>query len=148
MSIFLLYGTVGVFSYIISYVSMVIQEIEKQTLDYKTDLKLINQYMVEKKLTKSIQNRVRSAIEHLYLDKSKLSYTEQIVSLFNKMPENISDEIQNEVNISIIQERFTFFRTIFPRKLAIRQLRLSRNSLILRMRGLINWVIWKILQFT
>ena len=50
----LLFNTVGLFAYLISTMGIIIEELNKQTQEYKNDLKIINYYMRQKRLSKEI----------------------------------------------------------------------------------------------
>ena len=45
---FVLYVTVGIFAYLISEISSIIDELNKKSKEYKSNLKIMNEYMSKK----------------------------------------------------------------------------------------------------
>ncbi|KRX05390.1 Cyclic nucleotide-binding protein [Pseudocohnilembus persalinus] len=93
--------TVGVFGYLISTISDILHDIQKEDQDFKHNLAAINIYMNSQKLNPNVQNRVRSVLQHL-----NDSNTNEILK---KLPKAIQAEVQQEINLNHLKNFPSFF---------------------------------------
>lgn len=101
-SIILLF-TVGVFAYLLSKISIIIEEINKDSNEYKKDLEVINKYLNNKNVGSETKSKVRGYLEYLHLSSSDIKNTSVAIEVLDKLPLNIKNQIGVEINQKIIQ---------------------------------------------
>ena len=67
---------------------MIIEDLNKDSTQYKHDLEIINRFMVSKNISDDIKSRVRGYLEYLYLSSNEVKSTKAALMVLAKLPEN------------------------------------------------------------
>lgn len=93
--------TVGVFAYTISEIANIIDDINRDSINYKNELSLINQYMKQKKTPIVIQSQVRNYLEFLHVY-SNIDIKKEVEPVLDKLPENLKTDLFKEINFTLL----------------------------------------------
>ncbi|KRW98932.1 CRAL-TRIO domain [Pseudocohnilembus persalinus] len=100
-TIITLLWTVGIFAYIISKISMIIQELNQDSSMFKKELSIMNKFMLSKDIPQDLQTKVRSCLEYMFKSSEKCVicqsdyHLEQNCNLLNYRPNKYMLSLKN-----------------------------------------------------
>ncbi|EGR34867.1 hypothetical protein IMG5_000950 [Ichthyophthirius multifiliis] len=112
----IMFATMGTFAYTMNCIGVILDEQNRKQKEYKRDLEIINIYMRKNNLKKSLQQKVSNFLEYLYQEKGDIQVNKNSIEVLNKLPQNLKDDINVEINSKIIQ-KFKLISTNFSQKI-------------------------------
>ena len=97
-----MFATMGTFAYTMNCIGVILDEQNKKQKEYKRDLEVINKYMRKNNLKKDLQQKVSNFLEYLYQEKGDIQINKNSIEVLNKLPQNLKDDINIEINSKII----------------------------------------------
>lgn len=70
----------------LSKISRIIEEINKDSNEYKKDLEIINEYLNNKNVGNETKSKVRGYLEYLHLSSSDIKNTAAAIGVLEKLP--------------------------------------------------------------
>ncbi|KRX01124.1 Cyclic nucleotide-binding protein [Pseudocohnilembus persalinus] len=102
---------VGVFAYTISEIANIIDDINKDSINYKNELAIINKYMKSLGTSIEIQSKVRNYLEFLH-QYSTENPKKETTPVLEKLPLQLRQELVKENNYNLLKQ-FPQFRQMF-----------------------------------
>ncbi|KRX07950.1 Cyclic nucleotide-binding protein [Pseudocohnilembus persalinus] len=100
----ILFFTVGIFAYVLENISQTINKLTKDSAQYKTNLETLNIFMKNKSLDQQTQTKVRQQLEHSYKANQQITINQQARFVLEQLPDNLSVQIQNQINSALVQK--------------------------------------------
>ena len=98
-----MFATMGTFAYTMNCIGVILDEQNKKQKEYKRDLEIINKYMRKNNLKNELQQKVSNFLEYLYQEKGDIQVNKNSIEVLNKLPQNLKDDINMEINTKIIR---------------------------------------------
>ena len=97
-----MFATMGTFAYTMNCIGLILDEQNKRQLEYKKDLEIINKFMRKNNLKNDLKQKVSNFLEYLYQEKGDIQLNKDSNEVLNKLPKNLKDDIDLEINSKII----------------------------------------------
>ncbi|KAL4444824.1 hypothetical protein ABPG74_016032 [Tetrahymena malaccensis] len=137
-----MYSTIGSFAFIMQCIGDILEEENKKTREFKSDLDTINQYMRKKNLKKDLQSKVCNFLEYLYEEKGDMKNNKEALNVLKRLPVSLREDIQQDINQSVI-EKFQSICKTFSDKIKKKTIQIIEEECFLP-----NEIIFKQGSFT
>ncbi|KAL4508057.1 hypothetical protein ABPG72_021430 [Tetrahymena utriculariae] len=113
---FIMIFTTIAFGYLLNIVGFVLETIDKQDEQKRSDINIINEYMRQKKISQNLQSKINISLEYYY---------SQNISKLHQQSEEILDKLSLDLKVSLAKE----FNKKILNKIEILQKNFSSNAL-------------------
>ncbi|KAL4508055.1 hypothetical protein ABPG72_021428 [Tetrahymena utriculariae] len=110
-SFIMIFTTIG-FGYLLSVVGFILEQIDKQSEQKRTDINVINEYMRQKHISKTLQQKINLSLEYYY-NSNKSKIHQESFTILDKISQDLKSQLTKEFNrkiinkISILKSNFT-----------------------------------------
>ena len=101
-SIFFIYFGCSVFAYIINSIGIILQNINKNTREYKRKMYLINGFMKSKNIDFKTRSKVRNYLDYIYQEERNTNY-EEVNQIIGKLSKDLKHELTKASNYEVLQ---------------------------------------------
>lgn len=118
----------GIFAYSINSIGIILTDILKQQIEYRTDLNTINDFMRKKKISFDLRTRIRKYLE--YIIKGEIVEEDETTSrTIDKLSNSLREELLLEAYGSILN-KIEFFSSNFRRNLRKTVNNINKNTFL------------------